>query len=303
MLRIACILFVLFAFCGSLQAQAWTQSKGSSYTKLSYGAASASEQYSFDGTVKSYADNVDEYAFFDRSLYLYGEYGLTDRYTLVASLPYKRVIIRDAAFRYRAFGVGNLDLGLRRNLNDFLGWDNSSNTLALNLFSTIPLGYHRNYTPSLGAGQVDFGLGLNYGRSFYPAPAYAQAGLGYKLRSSIFGLSQAVECQEGRDLGCFADQETSFSNEILFSAESGYTVSEKVLLQVLISGTWSTKKPDTGFSVTNPIPNRQRFVKMGTGLRSAISNNFGLSGQVFWTAYGRNTVRSIDIFLGLDYQL
>lgn len=297
------LVFFTLIFCGSLRAQAWTQGKGSSYSKLSYGAASASEQFSFDGSVKPYADNVEDYAFFDRSLYLYSEYGLTDRYTIVASLPYKRVIIRDAAFRYRVFGIGNLDFGIRRNLNDLLGWDNTSNTLSLNLFTTVPLGYHRNYTPSVGAGQLDFGLGLNYGRSFYPAAAYAQAGFGYKVRSAIFGFSQSVDCQEGTDLGCFTDQESSFSNELLFSAESGYTWNEKVLLQLLIAGTWSTKKPDTGFSVTNPIPTRQRFIKMGSGLRSSLTNNLGISGQVFWTTYGRNTVKSVDIFLGFDYQL
>jgi len=303
MIRLICVLSLMLCVNSNLLGQAWTQSKGSSYTKISYGAASASEQYSFDGAVKPYADNVDDYAFFDRSLYLYGEYGLTQRFTLVGSVPFKRVIIRDAAFRYRAFGIGNLDLGLRRNLNDFLGWDNSANTLSINAFSTIPLGYHRNYTPSVGAGQLDLGMALNYGRSFYPSPAYAQAGLGYKIRSSIFGFSQAVDCQEGTDLGCFTDQQSSFSNELLFSAESGYTINEKFLMQLLLSGTWSTKKPDTGFSVTNPIPTRQRFIKVGSGLRSSIAKNLGLSGQVFWTTYGRNTVKSIDIFLGLDFQL
>ncbi len=297
-----CVVFLFVFSSSNLFGQAWTRSKGSSYTKLSYGAASASEQYSFDGTVKDYADNVTENAFFDRSLYLYTEYGLTDRITFVATLPYKRVIIRDASFKYKAAGLGSINLGIRHNLNGLIGWDNSANTLSINLSGALPAGYHRNYTPSVGAGQVDVGLGLNYGRSFYPAPAYGQAGLGYKYRSSSFGLSKAIPCQEGSSIGCFNDNQPDFSDELFFSAETGYTIAKRHLLQLLFSGTWSTTKPVTGFSVTNPIPAEQRYIKTGAGLRSEITKNMGLSGQVFWTAYGRNTVKSVDIFLGIDFQ-
>src|SRR5690606_25409339 len=142
----------------SAEAQAWTKPPGEAYLKLSYGAATASEQYTFDGRRKEYADNVDDYAFFDRSLYLYYELGLTDQFTLVASLPYKRVIVRDAAFRYQTSAFGDLQLGLRTDLSRYVFPENSGNALGANLNLSLPTFYYRNIAPSPGAGQVDASL-------------------------------------------------------------------------------------------------------------------------------------------------
>ncbi len=135
--------------------QAWTKEKGKTYVKLSYGSSTASEQYSFDGQTKEYADNVSENAFFDRSLYLYGEMGLTPKLTLVAGIPFKRVIVRDATFRYRTFALGNAVIGARYNLKSLLGVDAGSEAIAANFSLSLPTGYSRNLTPSVGSGQID----------------------------------------------------------------------------------------------------------------------------------------------------
>ena len=78
--------------------QAWLPPKGHAYVKLSLSDVTASEQYRFDGEVKPYADNVEGDAFFDESLYLYGEFGLTDNLALVALIPYKTIRVLDVAF-------------------------------------------------------------------------------------------------------------------------------------------------------------------------------------------------------------
>ena len=201
-----------------LTAQSWPQSKGMSYLKLSYGSSTARDQFTFDGRQKEYADNVDDNAFFDRSIYAYGELGLTDNITLLGSLPYKRLIIRDAAFRYRTFGIGSAQIGARVGLKPYLGLDSLPfDALAANVMLTLPTGYTRNLTPSVGSGQADAELYLSYGRSFYPLDAYAQAGVGYRYRSSIYGLSKAVPCQEGSDKDCVADRTPVYGDEVLSS--------------------------------------------------------------------------------------
>lgn len=283
------------------RSQAWTKPPGELYAKLSYGTATASEQYSFDGQAKNYADNVSEDAFFDRSLYLYGELGLTPKLTLIAALPFKRVIVRDATFRYRTFGFGNAQVGVRYKLDSLVGLTSGSDAVAANATLSIPTGYTRNYTPSVGAGQVDAELNLAYGHSFYPFPAYAQAALGYRYRSDIYLFSSGFECVEGVDKNCFADSKPAYSDDLLLGVEAGATIADRVLLQTIARLNWSVTEPTTGFSVSNPIPTKQRFLKLGGGLAVTTIKNLNLSAQMFFTPYGRNTVNSLDLFIGIDY--
>ena len=284
-----------------LSAQAWTKGEGDGYVKIAYGSSTASEQYSFDGTSKPYADNVTENAFFDRSIYLYGEYGLKPDITLVLGLPFKRVIIRDAAFRYRTFGFGDLQLGARYDLREIAGFQDSPNALAANAGLSLPLGYTRNFTPSAGSGQINFDLGVSYGRALYPFPGYVQAGLGFRHRSSLFIGSAAVDCNEGIDRNCFADSKPTYGDELLGSLEAGVTIAELIFVQALLSSTWSIEAPVTGFTVTNPVPTHQRFVKAGGGVAVILPLGFSVNMQGLYTVTGRNSVRSLDLFFGLDY--
>lgn len=297
-------IFVFLSFLlGGTEArsQAWSRDSGKVYVKLAYGTSTASEQYSFDGRIKDYADNVTENAFFDRSVYLYGELGLTPKLTLVAGLPYKRVIVRDAAFRYRTFALGDAQIGARYSLNSVLGLEGGAEAVAANASLSLPLGYSRNLTPSAGSGQINADLNLSYGHSFYPLPVYAQAALGYRYRSNIYALSTAVYCQEGVNKDCFADTKPTYDDELFGGVEGGVTVASRVLLQGIARFNWSVTQPDVGFSVANPIPTKQRFLKLGGGIGVAAFQGLGISGQFFFTPFGRNTINSVDLFLGIDY--
>ena len=298
------LLLVPILLAGSFtraDAQAWTKPTGEAYLKLSYGASTASEQYTFDGRRKAYADNVNDYAYFDRSLYLYYELGLADQFTLVASLPYKRIIVRDAAFRYQTSAVGDLQLGVRADLARYVFQENSGNALAANFNVALPTLYYRNVAPSPGAGQIDASLQVAYGRSFYPTPAYAQGGIGYRYRSSIYGLSDPIYCQEGVNKDCVADAMPVFGDQLTFNLEGGYTFGEKLLVQALLNSAWSVKAPETGFTTSNPLPTRTRFIKVGLGLGYEPVDDLGLSLQGFMTPYGRNSVASTDLYFGVDY--
>ena len=296
------ILFTLFTlFATELTAQAWTKDSGQVYVKLAYGSSTASEQYSFDGTAKQYADNVNENAFFDRSIYLYTELGLLPGTTMVVGLPYKRVIVRDAAFRYRTFSFGDLQLGVRQSLNEYAGLTHTPYSLAANLSASIPTGYTRNFAPSAGSGQINLEAGLGVGRSLYPFPGYLQADLGYRYRSSLFFGSTTTPCQEGIDRNCFEASEPSYGDELLARFEAGVTIDELVFLQGLFHTTWSIATPETGFTVSNPIPTRQRFTKIGLGSALLLPANFSVNAQLFTTIAGRNSVKSLDLFLGIDY--
>lgn len=305
-------LFLSLLCAAPATAQAWTMPRGDVYAKLTYGHVSAAEQYTFDGRTAPYFMGVDADAFRDRSLYLYTEAGLTDDVTLVLMLPYKRMFVEDGAFRYRTYAFGTASVGARLNLLSLLGGEASGNALALNAAVLLPTGYTRNYTPSAGAGQVDAQAALGYGRSFWPLPAYAQAGVGYRHRTTAYGLSRAVACQEGRDLDCIMDRRPAYGDEFFFSFEAGATpFGGGVLAQVLVNGVRSLETPTVGFSALNPLPTRQRYLKAGGGLTlypfklagAGRLEPLGLSVLYLVTPDGRNTIRSRDAYLGVEYRV
>jgi hypothetical protein len=299
-------LYTLFILCGVLaapsaaHAQAWTRERGEVYFKLSYGTATASDQYGFDGQVKPYADNVSSDAFFDRSLYFYSEVGLTKDVTFTFALPYKRIILRDAAFRYDTAELGTLGLGARFALTPLFSKSLPSGALSINTRLNLPLGYVRNYVPSAGAGQIDVDTTIDFGYSFYPVPIYAQIGFGYKFRTPAYLLSRSVPCEAGHDIGCFADKQPTLGDEFLLAIEVGYTLKRWALFQFITRGAFSVYAPDVGFSVTQPIPTRERYLKVGGGITFYPVGRFGIGMQAFFTPYGENTLKSVDLFLGLE---
>lgn len=302
MLRL-CIYISLFASFGIADSfgQAWTRPVGSVYAKVFYGESRASEQYAFDGTIQPFADNVDGDSYVDQSIYIYSEFGLSYSITLFVSAPYKRVTILDSSFRYQTSAVGSVTSGLRYNLSRLTGWSDSGNALSITALGRVPTGYTRNYAPSAGTGQVDFGLMMSYGRSFYPAPVYFQMSGGYEYRSSMYGLSSARECQTGQDLDCVLDVQPEFDDQLLYAAELGVHIADRVLLQALAGGIWSIKEPETGFSVYRPYPASQRYLKAGAGMRIRLAGSVGISGQIRFTPIGNNTINSVDYFAGIDF--
>lgn len=291
-------------------AQAWTQSAGHTYTKFSYSSVTASDRYTFDGRQVDYNEGQAEVPFQDRSMYLYTEVGATDDLTLVLNVPIKRLKILSPTFRYETQALGSVRLGGRYDLDALLGILSPPHQLAINGTATLPTGYTRNYRPSAGPGQVNLSLTIDYGRSLNALPIYIQVGAGFRYRSGWYGLSTAKSCQPVNDIDCLADQTENLGDEWLASAEVGATpLGGGVLVQALAKTTWSVLRPETSFLASNPVPKRRRSIKVGGGLTiypsrllgaSALSSlGFGVQG--FWTPAGRNTVRSRDFFIGVEY--
>ena len=300
-----CCLMLALAGSQTSYGQAWLQPKGHAYVKLSLSDVTASEQFKFDGGTKPYADNVEGDAFFDESLYLYGEVGLTNNVTLVALLPYKSIRVLDATFDYETEGLGSLMIGLRTGLKNVVGIKASQHALAANFMLTLPTGYTRNFAPSVGTGQVDFQTTINYGLSLWPFPGYAQVGLGYRYRSAVYAFSDTIACQPGSDVNCIEESEPKYDDELLFTGEVGVNLGRWVLLQGLAQGVYSNKTPDEQDALQgrNPLPTRQRFTKVGGGLTVYPLRKLGVGVQVFFTPAGRNTIRSTDVFWGIEYRI
>ncbi len=306
------LLLILFLSSSTSFAQAWTMPRGEHFVKITGSKISAANQYTFDGRSINFVNGVDGTAFRDESLYFYSEWSLFNKLTLVLSLPYKRTFVNDLAFRYQTFAMGTGAIGFRIALLPLLGLRPSAVSVGLNLGANIPMGYTRNYAPSAGAGQLDAQASLGIGLSFYPTAAYLQVSGGYRYRSSVYLFSRAIGCNVGNDINCIRDLKPEYGDEMIFSAEAGMMfINGMLFFQAISNAVWSIEKPIIGFTAINPIPTHQRYIKAGGGFtiypfrvtRLFAWSNLGLSAQYFLTPYGRNTIDSNDLFVGIEYRI
>lgn len=298
-----------------VHAQAWTLPPGEVYLKITQGFANASERYDADGEIVPYDADTDGTPFRDRSRYLYGEVGLASNLTFFGTLPYKRLFITDGGFaepvERQASDIGSAVLGLRVGLDEALPLDDRS-AVAANVALIVPLGYRRNVAPTVGPGQVDAQFLLAYGRSLWPIPAYAQAALGYRARTSVFDLSRVVDCPatqpDDAETVCVESggEEVAYSDELLFKLEAGYTLFDRVLVQGLLDVVWSVEEPESIESPLGVQPEafpQQRFVRTGLGATVTLFGTTGLSVQAFTAPYARNTLRAVEVFVGIETRL
>lgn len=307
-----CLLVLVLLSTSLVSAQAWTQESGRAYVKVSQSFASSSSRYDADGNVVPYNESTNG-SFRDRSTYIYGEYGLTDRITFAASVPYKRLYVTDATFEptfeRESFAWGTASIAARYDIGPSLGLTPDNPTvLAANLGVSVPMGYTRNYDPSVGPGQLDFQATLNVGRSLWPFPGYVQAGLGYRRRTSSFGFSTATDCTGGQvdaeGHACLSDEDArrNYGDEFLFTAEGGVTLGP-FLLQGLVDAHWSVSAPALPDEVTVIQPEGfelQRYVLVGAGVTVYGPLDFGLSLQAFTAAHAQNALGGRLVFIGLE---
>lgn len=293
-------------------AQAWTQEAGSAYVKVSQSFSAASSRFDADGTVVPFNENTNG-SFRERSTYLYGEVGVTDRLTFAVSAPYKRLYVTDETFEptfeRKSFAWGTATVAARYDIGRSLGLRSDDPTvLAANLGVSVPMGYTRNYDPAVGPGQLDFQTTLNIGRSLWPFPGYVQAGLGYRRRTSSFGFSVATACADDMmnadGQACLPDEDArrSYGDEFLFSAEGGMTLGP-LLLQGLVDAHWSVSAPapPEGAAFIQPEGfELQRYVLVGIGATVYGPFGLGLSLQAFSAAHAQNVLGGSLIFVGLE---
>lgn len=297
----------------AFNSSAWTKQEGELWTLLSLGLISAGDQFRLNGDRGLFIDGLEGETFKDESFYTQFEYGLVDNLTLHLEVPFKRVFVETQAFETGIEGLGSVYAGVRLNMLQLLKIQ-SRLTWSVEIGAFIPTGYTRNLAPSLGPGNVEFDVKTAVGYGFQITeglPAYTQVGLGLRARSTAFALSGSVDCPSAvSDPTCVEDVQPNFSDEILYLAEFGLTPFKgSLLLFGKVMGNASLLEPTFGFTPANPIPTRQRLLKVGAGtfvypLRFfdvPIARNIGLAAQYYSTVWGQNTPATDDLFLGVEY--
>ncbi len=294
------VLFFVAALClmvSEARAGAWVQSRHGYYFKLSANYLFTTREFNHEGERLDIFQERLVYknsSFQDFNITAYLEYGLFERLTLVANVPFK--VLRSK--RTEIVGAGLL---ARIVTNYTLGFSDLAvsgryalvdGALALSVQGGIkaPLGYDKapaDDGPPLGTGKIDLEGHLLIGKSLYPLPAYITASVGYRRRT-----------------GPLADQ-------VLFTGEVGYAVGN-FLFKIGYDGLKSTVAPPdiVGQPVTTPLPGGggalpniivgdQDIFKISPSVIYNATDAFALQAELLHIYAGKNTVAGTIYSFGL----
>ena len=202
-----------------------------------------------------------------QSLSLWGRWGFTDRFAIVANLPYVDAD-SDGLGGFSDSGIQDLSaLGLFRFV------ESGPHSLVGGAGFRTALGdYEPNLPVDLGDGTDDALLRLVY--QFNNGPFYISQQVGYDLRGG--------------------DAPDGFP----FYTESGYTFG-----RVTVSGWYQHYEADGGTDIGDPgftFPsNREEFQRLGAKVYARASNRWGFSVAGFTTLDGRNTGDTSGLSVGV----
>ena len=252
-------------------AGAWTQKKGAGYYKADFRYLGGNKIYDSKG------DKIAIPDFTDITVGVFGAYGFTDDLTLMLNAAvFKSVKLNNDTVNIdnEVSGFGDIYIGGKYKLAKF-GQSFISGKLLFNLPTGESLPDGGLWT---GSGDYHQTIGVEYGYSFWPTPAYFSAGVTYTNRTQ------------------------GFSDEFRYGIEAGYTFIKNLSLTVRFHGQVSMKNGDEnvkgGFGIYS---NNQQYIAYNAELAYKITENFGVKGYYESGGAGKNIISAPVINAGLFF--
>ncbi len=273
-------ILTLIGVAKSTHAGAWTQKRGHGFYKLEGRFIYAQRFFEPDGKL------IDIPTLSDYTTSFYGEYGLSERFTLVAYVPfYKRIALNrqigeNSGFVYfagdSASGVADSDVGFRLGLKQ-----NGPTVLSARVLLGLPLGQDQQQSGLLtGDGEFNQLLALELGHSFYPLPLYFAGEAGFNNRTK------------------------GFSDEFRYAAELGYTFWRNVTLLMKFTGVASLKNgaDNVRGGMGGLYANNVSYLALGPSLFYQINKNLGVTAGLEGATYGRNVLAAPSYSFGIYFK-
>jgi len=269
---------VLLALATAVPALAdgWPRPKGSGYYQLGFRYVRATQFYEPNRNI------VDIPTLSDYVVSFYGEYGLTERLTVLAYVPFveritlNRVEGEDTGFIFfegdAVTSIADADVGIRYGL-----FKQGNTVLSLSAKLGIPLGQTEQENGLItGDGELNQFVGLELGHSFWPAPAYATASAGFNNRIN------------------------GFSDEFSFKVEGGYTLAQKLTLIGRVGGVFSLKNgDDPRLGGTGGLyGNNQQYVLYGIEASYTLTESVGIAVGAEGATLGENVLAAPAFRMG-----
>jgi protein XagA len=259
------------------EAGAWTQKQGTGFFKLNSQMLRGDKLREVNG-LKSAIPTLADY-----TASLYAEYGLSDDLTLVGYLPFfKRITLNEQVGRPSGFvyfagdevsGIADAQAGVRYRLLQY-----GPTVFSAELVLGLPLGDDSQANGLLsGDGEINQRLTLQLGHSLYPVPAYFNIDLGFNNRLK------------------------GYSDEVVYSLETGYTIANRAMVILRLSGIESLENGDDSVSggMGGLYANDQSFLSLGPELVYNVGARSGISLSAVHTLRVRNGLEAPVFSLGV----
>ena len=277
---------LLAALPAQLDAGAWTQPPGGLYLKLAGLSFRSLEDFDREGKRGLRINKPHKNELSDNNISVYLEYGLRERLTLVATLPYKRLLYTEVREFNRSdtntidtriqdekeSGFADLEMRLRWRLLE------DPAVVSVTLGGKLPLGYEMQEESNvpLGTAEIDGDTRLLVGKSLYPLPGYATGAIGYRRRGGIF------------------------SDEFLYSLEAGFTYGN-LLFKGVAEGLRTFGDCGATGAMGMLIGDRNSL-KLAPGVIWSLGERLELGADLFHIVSGCNTAAGTTWALGLAFK-
>lgn len=255
----------------------WTQEKGKFYTQLSFTTIS---NYN---TLFGEPETITEREITDNTIQFYGEYGLSEKTSLLVNIPFKNIetgnlstnTVNPLTTANTESTLGNIELGIKHNFYN-KDWILSgqisveANTSSFDVASGIRTGYDAWTVSPL------FLAGKSFGNT------YIQSFLGFNIRTNDYSSNFRIGGEVGSKLGKYVWLIAFL--DISSSLENG-----DVIL------------PQTNL-LTGLYVNDQEFGAIGLKAIGEISNNFGITAGFGGAFFGNNVAKQGAFNIGLYHK-
>ncbi|MBL6447505.1 hypothetical protein JMN32_14400 [Fulvivirga sp. 29W222] len=188
-----------FLCFSTVQAQSgWTRKKGEYYLKVQTNHGKSDNYFNLSG------EQLKTSEFVQSVTGLYGEYGITDRFTIISYGP----VIKHQYFQTteKITALGDLPIGFKYGI--FQG----KIPISVSLVTDIPIAKANNYAQNkensfeqinlpAGDGEWNFRLTAAASHSFYPIPAYASVYSTFNYRTQYEGVDFTHQAMGGTEVG------------------------------------------------------------------------------------------------------
>jgi protein XagA len=268
---------ILLSFLGSptnSMAQAWTKAKGSGFYKIDYSRISADSV--FDGSrkvVKSRPTTNNVVSF-------YGEYGITNKLTLIGYVPL--LVANNSPEAKSALGIvlpsvnetnfGDVDLGFRYQL-----YNKNSISVSANVFLGLPTGNSKQIN-GLWTGDGEFNQMVKIAAGTGRKKWWTQAAIGFNNRTN------------------------NYSDEFRYDFEFGYKFfNDRLLTMLKINGIESLSNGTAKENPAGLYSNNVEYAGFGPEILYYVNQkkNLGVSLRVAGSFKGRSIIAGPSIAFGV----
>ena len=273
------ILTALFLLPITVFGQGWVKEKGKGYFKVAQNIVSSDQYFAPNGNSVS-TTTISQFG-----TSLYAEYGLTNKITAVANIPfYVKQTINDVRFRQSGrtipgdeFGsIGDADLGIKYGFSQ-----NKPIVLSASLILGLPLGKTTGGESGIlqtGDGEFNQLIRFDASHSFYPKPIYVNVYSGFNNRTK------------------------DFSDEVRYGFEVGFPF-KKFTPIVKVNGLASLKNGDALSAQGSLFANNIEYLSPSLDLNYQLNPKIGISGAVAVAVYGRNVLNAPNYNFGVFMKL